>query len=146
MGAILIAGALVFWGLWWSSREEETWLETSGRTLDCEMRMVHRNAETDLMKVTLTYEYSAMGMTLQNTWVGHWPKANSPNALPEQDVPLLQQAGYPLTILYNPDDPSKSRLHYVPAELPIVYMILATLLTAAALIFVFGTYPRLRSR
>lgn len=141
---VLVGGAVVFALLWYAVDPASRWRHAPGHVVQGDLRYVHRNAETDLPKVTVRYEYTVGGLNHHGAWTGHWPTANSPNALAEQDLPLLQQKGYPLVVLYDPSHPAKSRLHTPPSGRALAFSVLAAVFAVLAAVYLIRVYPRIR--
>lgn len=144
LALLLVSASIVFAVLWWTNRQEIEWAVAEGTVVDSDIRYVHRNAENDLLKVSVTYEYTVGGMPRRGYWAGHWPSTNSPNALPEQDVKLLEQPDYPLAVLYDPNAVSESRIHYTPGGVDVIYAALAVVTSVCAVLYLARVYPRWR--
>lgn len=142
----LVVVAIASAGLWWRNVDHEVWPNTVGNVLSCKIESLHYNATRYANLVDIRYEYSAGGRPYLGHWRGYWPIVGSPNALPRTRMNELKTKGFPLTVMYNPANPSRSRLHDTPAGLRPAFAI--TTLVAIALSFAFTAYvyPKWRRR
>ena len=145
--AFLLVGVLVVLGsCWWRAVQGPVWAEALGRTATCEIRPTHFNAEPCGNKVMLTYEYEVGGVTFGGEWTGYWPRGHSPNALPDGHVEVLRTKDYPLTVLYDPEDPSRSRLHDAASGEQLLFTILTFASGICLTVYCVRVYPVWKSR
>jgi len=145
--AVLLVGAATVPAMaWWRSHTRPAYQRATGRILDCEIRPTHYNAADHLNKVSLTYEYAAVGETHTGRWQGFWPAAKSPNALPPARLDALRAGSFPLVVLYDPTDPARSTLHYASPGAAKLYGGLALLAVVLALLYVALLYPAWKAR
>ena len=72
--------------------------------------------------------------------------AKSPNALPPDQIDALLDKSFPLVVLYKPDDPSHSMLHYTDYGTPKLYAGLALLGVVLTVLYFALFYPTWRER
>ncbi|NIA15765.1 MAG: DUF3592 domain-containing protein [Nitrospiraceae bacterium] len=138
---LLVGLAVVPAMLWCQRNTRPEYKKTEGRVKNCEIRLTHYNADNMLSKVKLTYTYSAGPATMTGVWEGYWPSAESPNALPQNKLDLLRTENYPLVVLYDPADPSKSRLHYPGAVPHTMYGVVALTAALGVVLYLATGYP-----
>ena len=139
---LAIAGA----GLWWRNVDHEVWPNTVGSVLSCDIQNMHYNATQYANRVDIRYEYTAGGRPYLGHWTGYWPIMGSPNALPRARMNELKTKGFPLTVMYNPANPSRSRLHDTPAGLRPAFAAMTLIAIALSFAFTVFIYPRWRRR
>ncbi|HOE67282.1 MAG TPA: DUF3592 domain-containing protein [Candidatus Hydrogenedentes bacterium] len=140
--ALLVAFPLM---KWWGSYFAVPWQRAPGRILRCEFKDTRFSATQDITKVLIQYEYAVAGVSRVGSWMGTWPQTGSPNALPKDSLDRLQDPGFPLVVLYNPVNPSQSRLDYADTGTPAIYASLALLAALAAGVYYVRVYPAWRS-
>jgi hypothetical protein len=145
--AALLIGLAAYSGVnCWRTRGQVGWAKAPGRTVECKIRLTHYNAERSDPKVTLDYEYDVFGTTYTGHWTGYWPSDYSPNALPQEQLGVLCNKGYILVVMYDPRDPSQSRLHDSDPG-PVVASTLLAFAGAGLLVFYcVKVYPAWKSR
>lgn len=89
--------------------------------VEAEVRQVHYNAPDTLPRVRVAYEYFVNGVRYRGSWTGLWPEANSPNALSAERLQELERPGHPLTVYFDVNSPSTSRIHDTPYNVGRVY-------------------------
>ena len=131
---------------WWRTAGQPGWVKVPGRTVSCEIRRTHFNAEPSRDKVALGYEYEVAGRTFSGSWMGYWPKVHSPNALPDGQIEKLRTKAYPLVVHYNPQNPSQSRLHNPDPDALMLYTLLAFGSGIALIVYGVRLYPAWKRR
>ncbi len=132
--------------LWWQGNTRPRLLPTSGKVVECSMRLTHYNATAMRNKVAMTYEYSVGGARHTGSWEGFWPVSDSPNALPPDEVPSLQKKGYPLVVLYEPGNPGSSSLHQPLDRVNHFRRMTTCILGAVTLLYLAIGYPSWKRR
>jgi len=127
--------------LWWRAGIQPDWVRTGGRILECNLVRTHYNAEDSPTKVSVQYEYTTLSGTYAGSWSGFWPNVHSPNQLAYDRVEELQRPGFPLVVLYDPANPSQSRLHNVNDTQGIFYGLIFALVLAGAFFYFVRIYP-----
>ena len=146
LAVVLVCAAALPALAWWHSSARPAYRRVRGRILECEIRLTHYNATKDLNKVKLAYEYSLGGNTYSGRWQGFWPAAVSPNALLPDQIEALHEKSFPLVVLYEPDDPSHSTLHYAGHGAPKLYAGVALVALVLAVLYFALFYPTWRER
>jgi len=130
----------------WRTNDLSGWPQAPGWVTTCSIRKTHYNAEPSGDKVCLTYEYDVAGQTYIGSWTGYWPRAHSPNALPDGNVAVLKAEKYPLLVLYNPYDHAQNRLHNPDPDQRIVFTVLTFGAGVLLLFYCVKLYPAWRAR
>jgi len=146
VAVILVCAAALPALAWWHSSARPAYRRVRGRILECEIRLTHYNATKDLNKVKLAYEYTLGGNTYSGQWQGFWPAAESPNALPPEQIEALHDNSFPLVVLYKPGHPSQSILHYADHGVPRLYAGLALGALLLAVLYFALFYPAWKQR
>ena len=128
----------------WFSLNQPEWPGTGGWVLSGEIVTTHYNAPDYKQKATVHYEYLIGGASYKGEFVGFWPDVGSPNALPVTELDRLKQKGYPLTVFYNPSDPSQSRLHTRGHDDQLILFLIAGFCVGLAALYAFVVYPAWR--
>jgi len=144
VAAFLLVMAGIPAALWLHSVHQPDWEQTTGQVVSCTIRSTHYNAQPNRAKLDLVYDYHANGIPYREHWTGMWPHGEGPNALPIGRLDELKQAGYPLTVLYDPQNPSSSRLHETGKDRQLYYGILAPVMLVLALAYCLKGYPAWR--
>lgn len=131
---------------WEKTLGEPGWEKTNGWVTSCEIKKTHYNAQPSDDKVAITYNYDAHAGTYPGSWEGYWPRIHSPNALPEGNIEVLKQPNYPLIVMFDPHDPSKSRLHNPDSDRQITWVILTFGAGVALAFYLIRIYPAWRER
>lgn len=97
--------------LWVRFEGRQNWRQTTGFARGAAIESTHYNATEYATKVTVDFEYAVGGMPYHDRWVGFWPAAGGPNALPANELDRLQRDGHPLTVFYDPESPWANYLH-----------------------------------
>lgn len=137
-----LTSAAVFGGLWYGSLGAENWRRTTGWIARVHIRNIHYNATEDAARIRLTYRYEVGGIPYVQEWDGLWPIVDSPNALPPDRIRELEVADYPLVILYDPANPSRSALHQVSQGDRKLYQNLAVASFLFTFLYLGTIYPR----
>ena len=143
---VLVGSATVVATFWWQANVQPRYRQVVGRILSCDIRLTHYNATGDLNKVSLTYEYTVGPATYTGSWAGSWPHAQSPNALPANEIDMLKTKDRPITVLFSPDNPGNSLLHYPDQGASRIYGVIALCTLFAAILYCCTIYPAWRSR
>jgi hypothetical protein len=64
--------------------------------------------------------------------------------LPVTELDRLKEKGHPLTVFYNPSNPSQSRLHARSEGDPVLRIFVAGCCVVAACLYAFFVYPAWR--
>jgi hypothetical protein len=132
--------------LFWVMLNVPEWPATGGWVVSGEVATTHYNAQDYARKVSVAYEYRIGSVTYKGEFVGLWPSVGSPNALPPQEIEAITHQGHPLTVFYNPNDPSRSRLHTRGNENRLSLLLLSGCCVALSGIYCFFVYPVWRGR
>ncbi len=130
----------------WYSLNQPDWPAAGGWVLSGKIVNTHYNAPDYKQKVTVDYEYLIGGANYKGEFVGLWPDVGSPNALPPSELEKITQKGYPLTVFYDPDDPTRSRLHTRGHDDQLSLILIAGCCVVLAGVYAFVVYPAWRSR
>jgi len=125
----------------WFSINQPDWPEAGGWITSGNVVKTHYNAPDYKEKVTVAYEYVIGGATYTGEFVGLWPEVGSPNALPPAELENVTQHGYPLTVFYDPDDPTRSRLHTRGHDDQLSLILIAGCCVILAGVYAFVVYP-----
>lgn len=139
-----LAGYLVadYWGM----RGAELWATAPGKVVAGEIDTTHYNAEPSDPKITLDYEYAVYGSKYQGHWIGFWPAGSRTNALPPGEFARLIEPGHELVVLYDPDNPERSRLHDSDPDPVVTSTLLAFGGGLVFLIYCVKVYPAWKAR
>lgn len=142
----LLALALVSVLAWRQGDAGGGWPEAPGHVMSATIRPTHYNAPDYRPKVSVTYEYTVNGVAHRGYWEGYWPEMNSPNALLPEERRLLEESGFPLVVMYDPDEPARSRLHDPPGERRILLGVASVVAFLAAAVYFVRIYPAWKFR
>ncbi len=126
--------------LWFSQQQGPVWNMTTGRVLSSSIRPVHYNAETDRLKVTLSFEYEVNGILYEDSWTGMWPD-EGPNAIAESQLESELQPGRTVYVYYDPRYPTETRMHDAGRGIDLVYISASVALAVLAVFYLFKIYP-----
>lgn len=107
----LIALVMLCAALWARANLRPDWEQAAGTVVSCDLVKREYGAVTGPEQVRITYQYDVHGRPYTSSWEGFWPQANSPNALPQPELPKLRVPGYTLSVAYDPDNPAVNLLH-----------------------------------
>ena len=143
---LLLAGLVVFAVSGSLSVPGSDWLQAEGTVLS-----MHRvqNASSALgtpYRIHVAYQYQVGGTTYTDAWEGEWPTSLSPNALPEAEWPRLEEPGFPLVVLYDPEFPGRNSLHATQNHYPVWWLRLSIAVSVLVLWCLFALYPRWKAR
>ena len=122
------------------------WQQAEGKVLSMRRVQHASNALGTPHRINVTYEYSVGADLHTDTWEGEWPTSHSPNALPPEAWDRLQQPGYPLMVLYDPEAPERNSLHATQNHFPAWWFRLSLGACILVLWCVFAIYPRWKTR
>ncbi|MBI5093355.1 MAG: DUF3592 domain-containing protein [Candidatus Hydrogenedentes bacterium] len=139
----LAVGACVPAFSWYQDAVHAAWQRTTGRVSHCEIRETHYNATASQTKVDISYTYDVAGARFSGSWTGYWPETEeeSANALPPGRFDELRDSGYPLVVLYDPNNPSQSVIHSAAVSHQLLYKWLFGFLFAVTVYYVVRIYP-----
>jgi len=143
---VLVGLAVVAATWWWQANVHPKYRHAEGRILSCRIRPTHYNATDVRTKVDVTYEYAVGSGSYRGSWTGYWPQTDSINAVPEGEIDLLMTRDLPVSVLYAPDDPARSLLHYPIRGDTRFIAVIAICGLGAALVYCCAIYPAWRSR
>ncbi|MCC6698282.1 MAG: DUF3592 domain-containing protein [Candidatus Hydrogenedentes bacterium] len=130
--------------LFWLFLNVPEWPATGGWVVSGEVESTHYNAQDYARKVNVAYEYRVGSVAYKGAFVGLWPGVGSPNALAPENIKSVTEQGHPLTVFYNPNDPSRSRLHTRGTENRLSLFLIAGCCVALSGIYCFLVYPAWR--
>jgi len=143
---ILLAVVAFLAASWWRTTGKPGWPPAPGWAVSCTIKQTHFNAEFSKSKVTVAYEYSVGGVVFAGNWEGYWPTVHSPNALTEDQLEVLRTPKYPLVVHYNPQHPSRSRLHNPDADEMVMFALLTFGAGVGLLFYCARLYPAWKRR
>ncbi len=146
VGMALLAVVLCAAALWLRASPRPDWQQTAARVVYCDLfnRAYSNSALPD--QVHLTYQYTAFGRTYTDSWEGFWPQGQSPNALPVQELGVLREKGYPLSISFDPLNPAKNMLHYTGAFNTAGYKRITIIAFLVMIVYLVKVYPAWKYR
>lgn len=137
----LLAITILPISLFWLSDTPWNWRMTDGEVVNGYLLTTHTNAQDYPTKVSIAYRYRVDGSILLSTWEGFWPPAKSPNALPSSALNVLKRTGHPLVVLYDPNNPKISRLHYAGQDQQMFYGMLSVGFSVISILYCLKIYP-----
>ncbi len=143
---MLIVCVVVSATCWWCETRKPELERTVGTVIACDITKAHYNAQPYQKKVSIKYEYSVGAGDFTGDWTGFWPSMHSPNALSPDNLEVLRQSDYPLVVLYDPGNPSDSRLHNPKPERAFHLTMLTFSLGAVFVVYCVWIYPRWKLR
>ena len=97
-------------------------------------------------QIEMEYEYRVEGQRYTGHFKGFWPQGGALNALPREEWPQLTQAGFPLTVMIDPANPTFNLLHHRESFSPQMLNWLAIVGLAVTLFYLMRVYPRWKLR
>lgn len=142
---VLIAMAATS-ALWVGSIFQPQWQAVQAKIATCELDRLAYSRDNIPDQVHLTYEYTVAGQTYHGRWDGFWPQAQSPNALPRQNLGRLLDKDFPLKVFYDPVHPAVNMLHYVQDIRPITYRRMFLAAIVLTVVYFIKVYPSWKMR
>lgn len=146
VAAGLIALLMLCAVLWTRSNLRPAWEQASGNVVSCELVKREYGNLAEPEQVRLAYQYYVQGRSYSGSWEGFWPQANSPNALPRSELGRLRARGYPLTVAFDPGNPTANSLHRAADVKRQFYPWITVGLLGVAVVYFLRIYPRWKRR
>lgn len=140
--ALLVLAVVVPAFLWLQADLATPWERTGGQVVEGEVIPTHYNAERYDEKVSLSYEYTVAGVPYSGRYEGFWPPAGTVNALPHDELKVLERPGYPLIVFYDPRQPARSNIHRQSSFWKNVYAVWFIAALGVTLLYLVRVYPR----
>ena len=143
---VILVIATISPGLGLAIRPQEgaVFQEAPGYVTSGTRESVHYNAQPNEQKVTITFEYIVDGLNYDGRWSGFWPSLGSYNAVDPDNINSLLSGNVPITVMYDPEDPSVYQIHPESSLGWIVLMFLFGAGCVATFVYATVIYPRLR--